>query len=167
MITVYLPKNVKFILLNNSYLYIFNSSIFLLINLKNSNFFFNTSLNILKLKLFHSSKTMIGSNKLNNFIFLWDNFIFSKIYFLGKGFKLKKTNKNIFFNFNYSHIMLFIFQKLLVKKIQKHKLLLFTKNKSSLMKLLNIILNIKSLNVYTKRGIRLAKQIVYIKKKNK
>ncbi len=167
MITIYLPKNVKFILLNNSYIYIFNSSIFLLVNLKNNNIFFNASLSILKLKLFYYSKSTIGSNKLNNFIFLWDNFIFSKIYFLGKGFKLKKTNKNIFFNFNYSHIMLFIFQKLLIKKIQKHKLLLFTKSKNNLSKILNIILNIKSLNVYTKRGIRLAKQIVYIKKKNK
>jgi ribosomal protein L6P/L9E len=79
---------------------------------------------------------------------------------------LKKINKNIYFNFNYSHIKLLINQNIIIKKIQKTKLLIFSKNLASVKGISLTIKNIKNLNPYTKRGLRKSKQIVY-RKKNK
>lgn len=54
----------------------------------------------------------------------------------------------------------------MIKKIQKTKLLIFSKNLNKLKLLNKIIINIKKINPYTKRGLRLTKQIIY-KKRNK
>nr|YP_009512653.1 ribosomal protein L6 [Uronema marinum]AXJ93345.1 ribosomal protein L6 [Uronema marinum] len=163
MIKIYIPKNIKFLILNNKYLYIYNFNYFFLINLSKNNFFFNNLLNILHIEL-KNKVSVRNKNFINNFIFLWDNYFFSKLYFLGKGFKLKKIDNNTYFNFNYSHIKLIINQTSILKKIQKNKILIFTKNFQNLKKLENYINKIKPLNFYTKRGIRKSKQIVFIKK---
>lgn len=163
MIKIYMPKNIKFLILNNKYLYLYNLNNFILINLTKTNFFFNNFLNILHIKLYNYNSVK-NKNFINNFLFLWDNYFFSKLYFLGKGFKIKKIENNIFFNFNYSHIKLIINQSSIIKKIQKNKIAIFTKNYSNLKKLETYINKIKSLNFYTKRGIRKSKQIVFIKK---
>jgi len=163
MIKIYLPKNIKFVLLNNKYIYIYNFNFCILINLSNHYYYFNKILNILQ---FNSLITNIKYNKkfLNHFVFLWDNFLFSRLYFLGKGFKLKKVKNNIFFNFNHSHIKLIINNKSILKKIQKNKIMVYTKNYTTLKKIENVIENIKKSSFYTKRGIRRTKQITYIKK---
>lgn len=166
MFKIYLPKNINFLYLNNMHIYIYNSNIFLLLNFLNYSIYFNKFLNIIKIKNKKLNRKIHNKKFLNNFLFTWDNFFFSKIYFLGKGFKLKKINKNIYFNFNYSHIKLLINQKTIIKKIQKTKLLIFSKNLVDIKKLSLDIKNIKNLNPYTKRGLRKSKQIVY-KKKNK
>jgi ribosomal protein L6P/L9E len=166
MFKIYLPKNINFLYLNNMHIYIYNSNIFLLLNFLNYSIYFNKFLNIMKIKNKKLNRKIHNKKFLNNFLFTWDNFFFSKIYFLGKGFKLKKINKNIYFNFNYSHIKLLINQKTIIKKIQKTKLLIFSKNLVDIKKLSLDIKNIKNLNPYTKRGLRKSKQIVY-KKKNK
>mgnify|MGYP003681956341 CR=1 FL=1 len=163
MIKIYMPKNIKFLILNNKYLYLYNLNNFILINLTKTNFFFNNFLNILHIKLYNYN-SIKNKNFINNFLFLWDNYFFSKLYFLGKGFKIKKIENNIFFNFNYSHIKLIINQSSIIKKIQKNKIAIFTKNYTNLKKLETYINRIKSLNFYTKRGIRKSKQIVFIKK---
>ena len=163
MICIYIPKNINFIILNNNYIYIYNNKLFFLIKIQNFNSYYNSLLNILKLNIFNLN--LFSKKKfLNNFLFLWNNFLFTKIYFLGKGFKLKKIKNNIYFNFNYSHINLLINKKIILKKIQKHKILLISKNQKLNYKLSNTIKNIKKLNFYTKRGIRNAKEIIFIKK---
>lgn len=162
MINIYIPKNIKFIILNNSFLYLYNNELFLLLNINKYNFYYNTLLNILKINT--NLKLLSKRNFLNNFLFLWNNFLFNKLYFLGKGFKLKKINNNTYFNFNHSHIKLMINQKSIIKKIQKNKLLIINKDFNVLKNLTNISNNIKKLSFYTKRGMRSAKQIVYIKK---
>ncbi len=166
MLKIYLPKNIKFLFLNNIYIYVYNINYFLMINCSNYNIYFNKFLNILKIKKKYNNRKIYNKKFLNNFLFSWDNFFFSKIYFLGKGFKLKKINNNIHFNFNYSHIKLIINQNAIIKKIQKTKLLIFSKNLQNLNKLCKLIQNIKKINPYTKRGLRKSKQIIY-KKKNK
>jgi len=166
MIKIFLPKNINFIYLNNSYLYLFNLNNFLLINTLKYNFFFNQYLNIIKLQKNIINKKILDKNFLNNFLFTWENFFFSKIYFLGKGFKLKKFKNTTYFNFNYSHINLLVTKKTIIKKIQKNKLLIFSKNLTNLNSLSNLIVSIKKINPYTKRGLRKTKQIIY-KKRNK
>ena len=167
MLKIYLPKNIKFICLNNIYVYLYNHNFFLLVSLMNYNLYFNKFLNILKIVKKKKNQKLYNKKILNNFLFTWDNFFFSKIYFLGKGFKLKKINKNIYFNFNYSHIKLLINQDIIIKKIQKTKLILFSKNLHKLNNLCRYILDIKKINVYTKRGLRKSKQIIRKKIKSK
>lgn len=166
MIKIFLPNNINFIILTNKYIYLYNIKNFLLLNLQNYNIFFNLSLNIIKLKkqLIYNQK--INKNFLNNFLFIWENFFFSKIYFIGKGFKLKKFKTSLYFNFNTSHINFILLKKLIIKKIQKKKLLIFSKNLNYLKQINKTIINIKKINPYTKRGLRKTKQIIY-KKKNK
>lgn len=167
MLKIYLPKNIKFIYLNNIYIYLYNQNFFLLINFISYNIYFNRFLNILKIIKKKKNEKLYNKKLLNNFLFTWENFFFSKIYFLGKGFKLKKVNNNIYFNFNYSHIKLLINQNIIIKKIQKTKLVLFSKNLHKLNTLCKDILNIKKINVYTKRGLRKNKQIIRKKIKSK
>ena len=163
MIYIYIPKNIKFLLLNNKYIYLYNMDIFLFFKLNTENFFYNKFLNILKINFFMTKK-LKNKNFLNNFLFLWENFLFSKFYFLGKGFKLKKIKNNLIFNFNHSHINLIINHFLIIKKIQKTKILIFSKQFNFLKKIENTILNVKKISFYTKRGIRKNKQIIFIKK---
>ena len=166
MIKIFLPKIINFLYLNKNYIYLYNKNLYLLINITNYNIFFNKFLNILKLQKTVINKKIKNKNIINNFLFTWDNFFFSKIYFLGKGFKLKKFKKNIYFNFNYSHIKLIINNKIIIKKIQKNKILLFSKNINYLIKFSQLIKKIRTISPYTKRGLRINKQIIY-KKRNK
>ena len=164
MIKIYLPKNLNFILINNSYTYIYNEYYFIGINTFYLNFYYNNFLKTINIKKKNILHIKYNKNFFNIFLFSWDNFFFSKIYFIGKGFKLKKLKNNIHLNFNYSHINILINQKTIIKKIQKNKLLIFGKNFLKFKKSINYILNIKNLNKYTKRGLRQTKQIVYKKK---
>lgn len=166
MFKIYLPKNIKFLYINNIYIYLYNINYFISINFINYDIYFNKFLNILKIKKKKLNKKIYNKKFLNNFLFTWESFFFSKIYFLGKGFKLKKIKKNIYFNFNYSHIKLIINQNIILKKIQKTKLIMFSKNSNNLNSFCKLIQNIKKINPYTKRGLRKSKQIIY-KKKNK
>lgn len=166
MIKIFLPKTINFLYLNCNYIYIYNLNNFILINSNNYNIFFNKYLNILKFQKITINKKIRNKNIFNNFLFTWDNFFFSKIYFLGKGFKLKKFENNLFFNFNYSHTKFIINNKTLIKKIQKNKILIFSKDLSYLILFSNLIRKIRKISPYTKRGLRLSKQIIY-KKRNK
>lgn len=60
---------------------------------------------------------------------------------------------------------LLINQKNIIKKIQKNKLLVFSKDIKKFKDTLTYILGIKKLNKYTIRGLRATKQIVYKKKR--
>jgi ribosomal protein L6P/L9E len=166
MIRIFLPKNINFICFNNSFIYLYNINIFILINIEKYSVFFNKYLNIIRLQKSEINRTLKDKNFLNNFLFTWDNFFFSKLYFLGKGFKLRKFEKNLFFNFNYSHTKFLINNKSIIKKIQKNKILVFSKDLKYLSSSVKKIVDIREISPYTKRGLRLNKQVIY-KKRNK
>ena len=159
MLYIFIPKNIKIIILKNKYLYIYNNLFFFNLKLPKI-YFYNKFLNILKISI----KKKLKKNLITNFLFLWDNFIFMKFFFLGKGFKLKKIQKNLIFNFNHSHINLIINNITIIKKIQKSTILIFSKHVNNLNYISKTILNIKKINVFTKRGLRKNKQIIFIKK---
>lgn len=104
----------------------------------------------------------------SNFIFLSKNFFLgfflffeNKIKFKGKGFKLKKTIKKQYkFFFGHSHFIIFFNNNLIMKKYNKQKHLIISTKKKKLKKLLNFFLKIKPISWYTKRGLKLNKQIV-------
>ena len=170
MITIFLPNNINFLVLNKkntNNLYIYNKNIFFLININNFQISFNKYLNIIKIKKINEiilNKNI--NNILNKFIFTWDNFLFKKILFICKSFKLKKKKQNLYFFFNHSHQIFLITLNNYLKKIQKNKILIFYKNFNTLNNFLKRITLIKPNSVYTKRGLRFARQLI-LKRKGK
>jgi hypothetical protein len=94
-----------------------------------------------------------------------------KVIFSGKGYKLKKFNKTlqnlkhdlISFYFNTSHINIMYFFNILVKKIKKTKLILRSVNNKMLTNIIKSILNIRHFNVFTQKGLRFSRQLIYKK----
>ena len=71
MIKIYLPKNIKFIILNNKYIYIYNKRNFILFNFNSYNYYFNTMLNLLNInsKIILKNSIAYKRKNLNNFFF--------------------------------------------------------------------------------------------------
>jgi len=110
-------------------------------------------------------------NKINKNIFIFDNVFFNKIKFKGKGFRVrfKKNSKILKFTFGHSHINYILVNGLTtnIKKLGKYKYIFKNKNNLEMNSFLKKICNIKPINMYTKRGIRISKQIIYKRKGKK
>ena len=136
--------------LKNNYIYIYtynkNITIIIKINNKIKNKNYNKDL----VKIF-----------LNQFCYI----ICIKIKFTGKGYKIKKnTNKSMIFLFNRAHITNIWWKNIFLFKIKKYKIFLKIQNNN--INIINNILNIRYINIFTKKGLRISKQIL-LKKKGK
>lgn len=109
------------------------------------------------------------SKKFFNFFKSWDLFFFKKIKFKGKGFRMRffKKNKFVKFFFGKSHKTFIFFKKIIMKKINKYKFILKSINKNKLNINSKYVTNIKPINLYTLRGLRLSKQIIFKRKGKK
>jgi len=141
--------------------YLYNANIFIIITFnKNIKIFFNEDFFLIKKNLFAFNK------HLQNFIaqfFFYKNL---KIKFLGKGFKIKKKQKkSVFFVFNRSHITTLWFNQLLNYKLKKRKVYINFINKNN--NIVNLLKKIRYISTYTKRGLRLSRQINYKRKGKK
>jgi ribosomal protein L6P/L9E len=165
MINIFIPNKTNFLILkkkNINALYIYNDINYLIIKTLGDNIFYNKNLKLIKfLKI---EKNKIIENSINKFLFSWNNFFFKKITFNGKGFKLKKKKQNLIFFFNHSHLTLFIPINTYLKKIQKSKVMIFYKNYKNYNSFLKKIITIRKINIYTKRGLRFSRQLVYKRK---
>lgn len=156
--------------------------------LKKENFFvvhINNEINSFKLVckkdnlLFYDTKTqhLIFCSKHSNLYFnllskLLSNILFAfkrlwhvKIKFTGKGFKIKrkKKKKSIKFYFYYSHINVIMLRFSKLKHKKKNRMIIKTWDKNNIGVTLRKILSIKKLNIFTKRGLRCSKQIIFKK----
>lgn len=142
---------------NLSYLYIYNNNYTCVLKMKNNIKIFN------KLNLI--IKTDGVGSIINNFIkqFYISNIV--KVKFTGKGYKIKKnTNNNIQLLFNKAHITNVWYKNIILKKLKKYKILVRHINGEGLIKK---IINVRPVNIFTKKGLRLARQNVYKKKGKK
>ena len=90
---------------------------------------------------------------------------FNKIKFTGKGYKIKKnTKQSIVLLFNRSHTTTLWWSGVFLKKLKKYKM--YIKYNKPDMLIINSILNIRPINIFTKKGLRCARQIL-LKKKGK
>ena len=90
---------------------------------------------------------------------------FTKIKFTGKGYKIKKNSKkSIMLLFNRAHITIMWWNNIIVKRLKKYKIYIkyLTTNK----KIVELLLNIRPINIFTKKGLRKSRQIL-LKKKGK
>lgn len=153
----------------NLYIYIYNYWYFfnVILNKKN-NFFYDKYSKTVNLYL--TKDIGVWSNiffkYLNSLLFSWNNFFFKKLKFSGKGYKIKKSKKkNVKLFFNNSHLTIFIFKKKFFKKIRKNKFLLKSTT-TNIDKYAHKIKNIRNINYYTGKGLRLARAVI-IKKASK
>lgn len=129
-------------------------------NAGNSLMFFNKTIHT------HWSKLV---NKFNLQMFLFDCIFFEKIKFNGKGFKItfKKKTKLMRFMFGHSHIKLIFLKKMKIRRINKYKYILKSKNKNKLKQTSLLISRVRKLNIFTKRGLRITRQFVFKRKGKK
>lgn len=102
---------------------------------------------------------------LNNLLFSFNRLWHIKIKFAGKGFKIKRKRKtkSIKFYFYYSHVNVIILKNAKLKQRKKNRFIIKTWDRFNLINTYRSIVAIKNLNIYTKRGIRVAKQVVFRK----
>lgn len=114
-----------------------------------------------------------SNNKFTNFLLKffksWDYFFFAKIKFKGKGFRIRffKKNKFVKFFFGRSHKTFMFYRKLVLKKISKYKFTIKSINYDQIKNASKLSINIKPMNMYTLRGLRDSKQIIYKRKGKK
>ena len=90
----------------------------------------------------------------------------NKIKFTGKGYKIKKNHKNnLILLFNRSHITNIFYCNVFLKKIKKYKIYVYGTN-DNIYKLVKALLNVRYINIFTKKGLRSSRQII-LKKKSK
>lgn len=146
------------------YIYIWNKKKYFLIKyFKNieKKIFFNKNFKYMIFKKLKKEIIFFLNNILNNLFFFYIN----KINYIGKNFKLKKlkNNKNIFL-FNNSHIKLFKEYKIKIIKNNKTSFLIIFNNIFYINKFLNFIKKLFKINIFTKKGIKLSRNILYYKK---
>lgn len=164
VITAVLQKNnLNFILLKNT-------EYFFLVKLKKNTIFFidrwvNSITIILDVDASTEHKLLIS--KINLFFSNWNNFNFEKIKFTGKGYKLDKYYNRYYFFFNYSHIKLLKTINLVNFRLKKQKLFFISKGVRKFTNLMRSIINLRYINKYTKRGLRLSRMHILVKNKRK
>lgn len=91
--------------------------------------------------------------------YIWN---FKKIRYHGKGYKIRKCNKlsKLTCRFGKSHwTKVFFNQKnIIIKRTKKNTYTIFTLKKKNFFSLKKLVLEIKGISRYTKRGIRLSRQ---------
>jgi len=90
---------------------------------------------------------------------------YTKITFKGKGFKIKKRRrtKTIKFFFYHSHLNAVIFKKSKLKQKKKNKIIVKFWNYMNYKKTEATVTAVRGLNIFTKRGLRISRQLVFKK----
>lgn len=56
---------------------------------------------------------------------------------------------------------------MILKKIKKNKIIIKSPNTEALNKIKSKILNVRSINIFNRRGLRVSKSLIYVKKGKK
>jgi len=157
---VYIPNNLKKLLLkikNKMFyvLYIYNThySIWFKINT-----FYNTHMSYILLAKNDNKKEII--KQFNLFFYMWAYWFIKKIKFKGKGYKYTKQKNKITFLFNHSHITEILFNNTTCIRQKKTKFSLYTNKIETIKNTIKMVVDVRYINKYTKRGLRTNKQWV-------
>lgn len=129
---------------------------------------------IQNIKYESSLKLKFNSLNNNNKITLFNFFLFKtmccKIKFTGKGYKITKyktheiTSSLLDLKFNRAHMTIIHTKGVILKKIKKNKFLLFFNKQRFTTSLKNIFLRkIRYANIFTKRGLKITRAVIYKK----
>lgn len=161
---IFLNKNIYSLTIKKkkyNLIYFYNKNIFFYL-FCNYEIRTNNNLNYIELKKKNNLNREITNIFHNIFEYSIKKFIFN-----GKGFKLKKiSNKNIF-NFNNSHLKMIFEKKIKIIKNNKNSFIFLQKYKNKNIKIINFLINLFKMNIFTKKGIKLSSKIIKIKKTKK
>lgn len=152
-------KNYKLI-----YLYSQNYFFFLPTFFKNE-FYYNIQLNIFKFKLlFFNNFYKIYWYFFKKIFYSFNFYFFKKIKFKGKGYYIYKNIRNsIAMQFGYSHKIQLFFFFFNIKFLSKTSIFFYGLNFNNITYNSHLFKNIKPINIFTSKGIRFSKQIIYKK----
>ncbi len=89
---------------------------------------------------------------------------FLKVRFKGKGYYMYKTQRNtIAPQMGYAHRVYVYSSAITVKFLSKTKILLFGLSKRDVMQSAHALARVKPINIFTGRGVRFARQVIYRK----
>jgi len=168
----YLPSDWCFLLIkktNNNliYFYLYSLNYFFILPLFKKFLFFKYDSQVNSLIFHFYFKNNFYSLFWNHFKILFYSFskiFFKKLKFKGKGFYIYKNNRNtIALQFGYSHLLYLYSFFITVKFLTKTTILMFGINNNDLSFGSYALYNIKKINIFTGKGIRFARQIVYRK----
>ena len=108
-------------------------------------------------------------NVFKKFIKSLDCYFFLKIKFKGKGYKIKYSKKKKFmkFFFGRSHITYIKYRAIILKKNLKYKFVLKSNNFDYLKYVANLTKNVKTVNIFTSRGLRISRSLLFKRKGKK
>lgn len=114
--------------------------------------------------VYSSNYTKTFWSKLNLIFHSFTKIFFKKLKFKGKGYYIYKNKRNtIALQFNYSHIKRLYFYFTHIKFLTKTSLVLFGLDPQTLSLAANRFKKTRSINIFTGKGVRLTKQIIYRK----
>lgn len=168
---VCIPHNWNFIVLNknkshyNFYLYSHIYFFFFSIPLNSYKFNYDKYEQIIKISTRYKNMfTNLYWLLFNQVFFSFITLFFRKIKFKGKGYYIYKDSRStITPQFGYAHRIYVYAYMTNVEFLTKTKILLFGLNKLEIWSISQQIFNIKPINIFTGRGMRFSKQIIYRK----
>ena len=146
------------------WLYIYNNNYSIFLKFKNINKIKIISSKTILVKKYNNTDytdTILQkyTNQLNCY-----NYV--KIKFSGKGYKIKKNNsKNMVLLFNRAHTTQIWWSNIILKKLKKYKM--YIKYTNININFIKTILSIRYINIFTKKGLRKSKQVLFKKKGKK
>ena len=153
--------------LSSQIFYLFSNTYFFKFTFLNNSIqlSFNKQLRVLDFNFHHFFHSLTFYFNFLKLLFLTFSLpLFLKLKFKGKGYYIFKNSRNtITPQFGFSHRIYIYSFSVLVKFLSKTTIFLFGLSKKDLLKNGLNIKNIRPINIFTGRGIRFAKQIVYRK----
>jgi hypothetical protein len=130
-----------------------------------SNLILDLQMNSIGIELFYRNAFYgLFCNFFKKVFFQFSQIFFKKIKFKGKGYYAYKNYRNVFaLQFGYSHIIRRYFYFINAKFLAKTSIFLFGINQSYIFKAAYRFFFVKPINIFTSRGIRFTRQIVYKK----
>ena len=170
---IYLPVMFNFLCLKTknektAHIFVYNNVMFLKLKINTKNLFLDKNTNNIKLLFNNCGDSVFMNNTINKFLRELYTYHYVKIKFKGKGYKIRllRKRKMIQFFFGVSHIKITFLKNLILKRLTKYKFLMKSTNVHVLKKISDKIINVRRLNPYTLRGLRLSKTVV-VKRKGK
>lgn len=157
--------NNYFLFYNMFYFYTYNYFFQIITPVKYNLFFIDKNLNLIYFRFkyvnsYYQTYFNLFFNIFNSFFFLF----YKKLKFKGKGYYIFKNFRNtIAFKFGYSHRLYIYMYVLTVKFISKTTTLLFGINNNDLFDKSFELYYTRTRNIFTGKGIRFSKQIIYKK----
>ena len=146
---------------NGIYIYVYNNNYYCIIKVLKP----IKVINGMFIKITAGSSEKI-QNKINFFFKQFYICSFTKIKFTGKGYKIKKNKpQGLVMLFNRAHTTTLWWSGIFLKKLKKYKIYLKYTNRN--VNIIQTIINVRPINIFTKKGLRVARQVLKKKKGKK